>query len=118
MLLSIAAIVPVRDMARSVEFYQRLGFLCEPYEDGSRYAFLLRDEQALHLARMEEAEWTFNPMGVYFYVSDVDVLYDELLAAGVTCLGMPEDKDWRMREFAVSDPDGALLRFGERIAPR
>ena len=118
MLLSIAAIVPVRNMAQSVEFYLRLGFVCEPYEDGSRYAFLLRDEQSLHLTLMDKAEWTMNPVGVYFYVSDVDVFYDELIAAGVTCLGAPEDKQWRMREFAVRDPDGALLRFGERITAR
>ena len=117
-LQSIAAIMPVRDMARSVEFYQRLGFVCEPYEDGSSYAFLFRDEQSLHLTRMEAAEWTFNPMSVYLHVSDVDVIYDELVAAGVVCLGPPEDKEWRMREFAVSDPDGALLRFGERSPGR
>ncbi len=115
---SIAAIVPVREMARSVAFYERLGFLCEPYEDGSSYAFLFRDEHQLHLTRMEAAEGTFNPMSVYFYISDVDVIYDELVAAGVVCLGAPEDKEWRMREFAVSDPDGALLRFGERSPGR
>ena len=67
---------------------------------------------------MDVTTWTFNPMGVYFYVSDVDVFYDEVMAAGVTCLHAPEDKPWRMREFAVSDPDEALLRFGERIAAR
>ena len=118
-LQSIAPIVPVREMARAVEFYQRLGFVCEPYDDApGEYAFLFRDDLSLHLTRMEATEWTLYPIGVYFYVSDVVVFYDELMAAGVTCLSMPEDKPWRMREFAVSDPDGALLRFGERIALR
>jgi hypothetical protein len=27
----------------------------------------------------------------------------------------PEDKSWGMREFAVIDPDGTLLRFGACI---
>ena len=119
MLQSIAAIMPVRDMARSIEFYQRLGFVCELYDDGlDSYAFLFRDEQSLHLSRMDGPEWTLNPTGVYLYVSDVDVFYDVVMAAGVACLHAPEDKAWRMREFAVNDPDGALLRFGERMPPR
>ena len=67
---------------------------------------------------MDGPEWTSNPTGVYLYVSDVDVFYDEVMAAGVACLHAPEDKAWRMREFAVNDPDGALLRFGERMPPR
>jgi uncharacterized glyoxalase superfamily protein PhnB len=101
-------------MARSISFYEKLGFLCELYEDGESYAFLSRDEQQLHLNLMATPEFQFNPLGVYFYVDDVDVLYDELVAAGIQCIHAPEDKPWRMREFAVSDPDSALLRFGER----
>jgi uncharacterized glyoxalase superfamily protein PhnB len=28
----------------------------------------------------------------------------------------PEDKPWGMREFAVVDPDGSLLRIGTPVA--
>ena len=115
---SIAAILPTRNMATSVAFYQRLGFVCEPYEDGSSYVFMSRNEASFHLSLMLSPEWKFNPMSVYFYMSDVDVFYDEVIAAGVKTLEAPEDKPWRMREFAVSDPDETLLRFGERIHPR
>ncbi len=117
-MISVAAIIPVRDMAVSVAFYERLGFVGRPYDDGGSYVFMSRDDITFHLNRMETLEWTFNPMGVYFYVSDVDVFYDEAVAAGVTTLEAPEDEPWRMREFAVSDPDGTLLRFGEHIAAR
>lgn len=117
-MLSVAAIIPVRDMAASVAFYERLGFVSRPYEDGGSYVFLSRNEVSFHLNLVETPEWTFSPMGVYFYVSDVDVFYDELMAADVTTLEAPEDKPWRMREFAVSDPDGTLLRFGEHLSTR
>ncbi len=100
-------------MQDSVEFYQKLGFVCEPYEDGSHYAFLSRDGQELHLGLMEAPEFTFNAMGVYFVVADADDFYDEALPAGISCLSEPEEKPWRMREFAISDPDGTLLRFGQ-----
>lgn len=114
----VATIIPVREMRRSVEFYECLGFVPEPYEDGGEYVFLSRDEHSLHLNLIKTAEFAFNPLGIYFYVDDVDVLYDEVVAAGVVCLHPPEDKPWRMREFAVSDPDFALLRFGERSPGR
>ena len=112
-LRSITPIVPVREMARSVAFYERMGFVARLYPDG-KYAFLERDALELHLNVMEAAEWTSNPTGVYFHVDDVDVLYEEFRAAGVVCLHEPEDRPWQMREFAVSDPDEALLRFGQR----
>ena len=114
-LQSVAPILPVREMRRSIAFYEQLGFLSEAYDDGSEYVFLSRDGQDLHLTQTNVREWTFNPCGVYFYVDDADVFYDEVLAAGVAPLHPPEDKPWRMREFAVSDPDRTLLRFGERI---
>ena len=117
-LRSATPILPARDMRRSISFYARLGFLCELYEDGSHYAFLSRDGQELHLGLMDAAEFRFNPAGVYFVVGDVDVFYDEVIAAGVECLSAPEIKRWRMREFAISDPDETLLRFGERTHPR
>lgn len=113
LLCSVTPIVPARQMAESIRFYEQLGFVCEPYDDGSEYAFLMRDGQELHLARVESAAFTFNPTGVYFVVEDVDDFYEELVGAGVACLHLPENKPWRMREFAVSDPDGTLLRFGQ-----
>ena len=91
-----------------------MGFVARLYEDGG-YAFLERDGLELHLALMEAAEWTFNPTGVYCHVDDVDVLYEEFRAAGVVCLNVPEDRPWRMREFAVNDPDETLLRFGQHV---
>ena len=62
---------------------------------------------------MEAPEFTFNAMGVYFVVADADDFYDEALAAGISCLSEPEEKPWRMRDFAISDPDGTVLRFGQ-----
>ena len=49
----------------------------------------------------------------HFVGNDVDNLYDEVQAAGLVCLSAPEGKPRRMREFAISDPDETLLRFGQ-----
>ena len=111
-----APILPVRDMQASISFYERLGFRSEPYEDGAQYAFLSMDGLSMHIGLMQTPEFVFNPCGVYLYVEDVDAVYRSFLAAGVPCLNTPEDRPWRMREFAVSDPDQTLLRIGQRIA--
>jgi predicted enzyme related to lactoylglutathione lyase len=103
-------------MEASISFYERLGFYAERYEDGAQYAFLSMDGVSMHLGLMETPEFVFNPSGVYLHVEDVDAIYQSFLAAGVPCLNTPEDRPWKMREFAVSDPDQTLLRIGQRIA--
>ena len=115
-LQSIVPILPVRDMDASVAFYQRLGFNAKPYADGlNQYVFLVMDGLSMHLGLSSAPEFQFNPCGVYFYVREADALYRRLVDAGVPCLFPPADKPWGLREFAVSDPDQTLLRFGELL---
>jgi hypothetical protein len=60
-----------------------------------------------------------NPNGVYLYLEDVDGLAarvsDPILGAGA-----PQHKPWGMYEFALSDPDGTLVRIGwpSRLLPK
>ena len=109
------AIVPVRDLERAIAFYERLGFVGERYEGGG-YAFVRRDEVQLHL-REAAGELTGHGSvcGIYLYMSDADDVYEAWSQAGVEILGEPEDKVWGMREFALTDPDGTLLRVGHRL---
>jgi hypothetical protein len=51
-------------------------------------------------------------------VADVDSLYQAFGAAGLPRQGIPRmdllaNKPWGMREFAVVDDDGNLLRIGQ-----
>ncbi len=103
-------------MQRSVAFYQRLGFDFEPYWDGSSYAFLSMNGLSLHLAHTPNPDFVFNAGGVYFYLDDVDSFFVKLTEAGVATLDRPKDRPWGTREFAVSDPDETLLRFGQLLS--
>ena len=47
----------------------------------------------------------------YIIVDDVDALYREITARGVSVLEPPEDAPWGGREMSVLDPDGNRLRF-------
>ena len=72
--------------------------------------FLTDGEGAgLHLRQAEEG-WVVaqrNPAGLYLYVDDVDGFAAEFAGE---MIGAVEDKPWGMYEFAVSDPDGTLVR--------
>ncbi len=108
----IVAIVPCNDIEASTAFYSRLGL--SVYSDHGRYR-ILSDGRGwlLHLSSEGPEGWLVsgrNPNGVYLYLEDVDGL-----AARVSDLfiaGGPEEKPWGMYEFALSDPDGTLVRIG------
>ena len=56
-----------------------------------------------------------NPAGAYLFVADAHALYAHCGAAGINTINQPEEKPWNVLEFAVGDPDGNLLRFGQRL---
>lgn len=102
------AIIPCNDLDESQAFYERLGFSVRSNYEVHGYR-ILDDEQgaSVHLTRVDPG-WVTpdrNAFGLYFYSEDVDAL-----AARFNCTGtaMP----WGLREFAVSDPNGTLVRVG------
>lgn len=115
---SIAPILPSHNLRRSMDYYRLLGFSCTPYQDGDGYAFLTRDGLEIHLRKAPDLIERRNPCGVYFYLNSgtTATLEAEFRAAGVKILSPLEPREWKMNEFMVSDPDGNLLRFGEKLA--
>ncbi len=47
------------------------------------------------------------------YVSNADLLYEELLAKGVKLSGPPVSHPWGLRDFRVTDPEGNLITFAQ-----
>jgi len=47
------------------------------------------------------------------FVSDVDALYEELLARGARVLGPPVSHPWGLREFRLMDPEGNRITFAQ-----
>ena len=104
-------VLPCADLARSRAFYARLGL--EVAADHGDYLRLAGGGLELHLRALgpEEAlDPAHNPGGVYLRVEPVDAFAsrftrDELIHP-------PKRQPWDMYEFALSDPDGALVRVG------
>ena len=115
MLRVITPVVPATDMPRTMRFFESLGFSVNPYADGSQYAFAQMDGQHIHIRKANPGELSSNPGGIYLYVDDVDAFYKRVVASGIRALGKPVDYEWKMREFAVSDPDGLLIRIGQNL---
>ena len=116
--------VAVTDLARSVAFYEKLGFTKGyDYEAdvkgcsmnaGSAVLFLFQTKQANPQAVKRDPSLAQNPPGIdhiSFLVEDVNQIYAELKAKGVLFLGEPADQDWGARLVGLKDPDGNNLYF-------
>ena len=114
-------ILPARDLGETRAFYERLGFRAAgwwPNEFGG-YAILVRGDLSMHFFAFEDISPAQNYAQCYWRVKDVDALYAECDAAGLSRSGMPrlepvENKPWGMREFAIIDPTGNLVRVGQQ----
>jgi catechol 2,3-dioxygenase-like lactoylglutathione lyase family enzyme len=116
--------VAVTDLARSIAFYEKLGFSKgQDYEAdvkgctmtaGSAVLFLFQTKQANPQAVMREPTLAQNPPGIdhiSFLVEDVNQIYSALKAKGIAFLGEPADQDWGARLVGLKDPDGNNLYF-------
>jgi catechol 2,3-dioxygenase-like lactoylglutathione lyase family enzyme len=111
-------ILPCRSVAATVGFYARLGFEGGAHASDARYAILHRGPLELHFFTHEALVPAESSAGCYLRVSDVEAVHRAFAAADLPRAGIPrmdalEDKPWGMREFAVVDPDGNLVRIGQ-----
>jgi catechol 2,3-dioxygenase-like lactoylglutathione lyase family enzyme len=107
-----AAILPCNDLPASQAFYERLGF--EVVSDHGHYR-ILADGRGWHLHLQSVDPGCViperNTFGLYLYVEDVDAVADRVRDIIIE-KGAPHLKPWGTYEFAVSDPDGVLVRIG------
>jgi catechol 2,3-dioxygenase-like lactoylglutathione lyase family enzyme len=116
--VTVAPILPARDFEATARFYQRLGFaVVSQYQPPDAYLILRRGEVELHFFPHFELDPAASYAGCYIRVADVDAWFNLARQAGLPDAGIPRlvalrDRPWGMREFAVIDPNGSLLRIG------
>ena len=113
---SVQPVLMSRDMVRSIEFYQRLGFTLAGQDapDDPKYARIQRDNIELHLQWHDAREWDYpNDRPTYrFVVLDVEGLYKQFDESGVLSDATTvAETPWGTREFHVRDPDLNGLQF-------
>ena len=123
-LLRSAAYFPVADVEATITHYVNvLGFTCQ-YRGGTppRFAILARDAETLMLRlvtapeRIVPVEKQGGTWDVFFWVSDARALHAELARNGAEIVYGPLiQQEYNMEEFAVRDPDGHVLGFGQQL---
>lgn len=107
-------ILPVDDLAGAIEFYQRLGFQVEAYDDG--YAWVKHcGWEWFHLRNVDSVDG--NQTSAYLHVEDADAWRQAMAdsSGGAVELAEATDTPWGKREYSVTDPAGNLIRFGSNL---
>ena len=122
-LAAAAPVLHVRDVVKSSAYYRdALGFHYDKlWGDPPGFCISERDGVTLMLnvptdpskfqvnADSDSKGWT-----VYIFVHDVDALFSELKGRGAEiAYGLVVRELYGMKEFAVRDPDGNVLAFGQ-----
>ena len=118
----------VRDVKKSTEFYRDvLGFsMGETVPDQEPFVFvwMKRDEVSVFLndihaaAHDYPAAATLQPGGtaaLFFVISGVDG-YHAMVAPRANVIMPLKTQFYGMREFAITDPDGHIITFAERVS--
>lgn len=121
---SVAGIVCyVADIAKTTEFYEKLGFIIEKKEPDRlsiRLNWFWMDfhpqdkEDKPEFQKEANLENKGAGMFVYISVDDVDEFYTNIRAKGLTPSSEPRDWPWGNREFVIRDPDGYKLVIFKR----
>jgi catechol 2,3-dioxygenase-like lactoylglutathione lyase family enzyme len=111
----------VEDVARSIEFYSgRLGLKVE-WDALPAFAMIRIGAGTIGLLAMAEArkegvlpssDAQKRAVHVEFTTDDLDGLYEELLAKGVSFHQPPHDEPWE-RSMTAFDPDGYAVEFAQ-----
>ena len=124
-LFGIAPVFNVEDVARATDHYcDALGFeRPQLLGDPPTFAMPGRDRSIVMLARTEDAARRLTatdlgkPWDAYFWVRDADRLFAELRERGAQIEHEPVlREEYGNREFALRDPDGHVLAFGQGMA--
>jgi uncharacterized glyoxalase superfamily protein PhnB len=110
-----AITLATHDMGAAVRFYRLVGF--EVLYGGETASFTSFRAGASYLnliAQPAERRWSWWGRAI-FYESDVDGLYDRLVAAGIQPQALPRDAAWGERFFHVTDPDGHEISFARPL---
>ena len=111
----------VDDLARSISYYQKLGFSFGDAWEGF-YAIGLRDGLELHLKEapksLVDRQWRRDNehLDAAAGVAGIEAFYDECVASGLTILRPLAPTEWGTLDFYLEDPDGYVIAFGGRPA--
>ena len=112
-------VFPSRSLKATIKFYERLGFAGVPLASDT-YAILTPGDLEVHFFPHPDLKPEKCFAGCYMRVTEVDTLRTAFEPAGRPSTGIArlervKNKPWKMREFALIDEDGNLVKFGKAL---
>ncbi|RLA50135.1 MAG: VOC family protein, partial [Gammaproteobacteria bacterium] len=101
--------------AASVAFYEALDMTVRYGGKLARFTSLYAGSCYVNLVVDNQTEQRGFWGRVIFYVSSVDALYEQIVAAGYRTETRPTDASWGERYFHVRDPDNHELSFARLV---
>ena len=118
MLTSIHPKLPMRDKAKTRDFYlNKLGFKEWGNGNYDEYLMVEKDHVQIHFFMFSDLNPKENYGQVYIRTDQIDSLYKSFLENHVEIhpAGYLQIKPWGQREFSLLDPDNNLLTFGQSM---
>jgi len=114
-LRSLAPMLQSSDLQRTIDWYESvLGFRCVNRQQNDGWCRLERDGVALTFMRNAHLGTPHATATQYIYLHDLSAFWDSIKDKVKAEWG-PEKMPYGMMEFAIKDPDGYLLSFGEEL---
>ena len=114
MITSIIPKLPFIDKQRTTEFYTQLGFQLDA--DYGNYLILLTEVTELHFFHHPKLRPAASHFMIYLRMNNgIEHFYENLLNQHIPILTALENKPWGQAEFALTDPNGTLLTFGQAL---
>jgi catechol 2,3-dioxygenase-like lactoylglutathione lyase family enzyme len=123
-ILSSASVFLVRDVTHSAPFYRdMLGFRFSRYwGEPPNFCMVWRNESCIMLAKIDDNQEIrpnrlskIKMWDAYFWVDDIQQLFLEYQQKGVVFSCSLIEKPYGVLEFALIDPDGYELAFGQEL---
>jgi catechol 2,3-dioxygenase-like lactoylglutathione lyase family enzyme len=112
-LTRIISMLPVRDLAASIAFYEKLGFTVDQRRDDWGWAMLAFGECRLMLDRsINQHPEAPRQSVLYLYHDDIVAYHRQAWENGLAVPDL-EKTFYDMNEFRVDDPDGNRLWIGQ-----
>ena len=105
--------MPVANLAKSVEFYEKLGFVLEQVNHDWGWAMLCFDECRVMLDRSINTHPSAPRQSVlYLYPEDIGLYHKQVKDRGLAIPDL-DNTFYGMTEFRLDDPDGNRLWIGQ-----
>lgn len=112
----IAAMLPVKDIARALDFYVGVLGFTKTFQNGDPVGFVILEQGRAELHLTLQPRHKAAPFNVaHMLVDQVDALYALCQQQGLRIIKRLQDKDYGLRAFVFEDPDGNRIDVGQPI---